>query len=153
VNWAGLGRNIIDGIVRGLRAAGSAVKDFLMNIAKGALDSVKRFFGIKSPSRVMADEVGRYLPLGIAQGIEKNASVVEDAMYDLAGDVTAKPVVNAMMTDSRSAGASGSVSSTTNLGGVNISINATDYANAKEIADAVSDIIFRQIKQKGTVFA
>lgn len=153
VNWAGLGRNIIDGIVRGLRAAGSAVKNFLMNIAKGALDSVKRFFGIKSPSRVMADEVGRYLPLGIAQGIEKNASAVQDAMYDLAGDVTAKPVVNAMVADSRNAATSGSVSSTTNLGGVNINISATDYANAKEIADAVSDIIFRQIKQKGAVFA
>lgn len=153
VNWAGLGRNIIDGIVNGLRSAGSAVKNFLMNIAKSALDSVKRFFGIKSPSRVMADEVGRYLPLGIAQGIEKNASVVEDAMYDLAGDVTAKPVVNAMVADSRNAATSGSVSSTTNLGGVNINISATDYANAKEIADAVSDIIFRQIKQKGAVFA
>ena len=153
VNWAGLGRNIIDGIVRGLRAAGSAVKNFLKNIAKGALDSVKRFFGIKSPSRVMADEVGRYLPLGIAQGIEKNASVVQDAMYDLAGDVTAKPVVNAMVTGSRSTSASGSSSSTTIYGGVPINIYASDYGNAKEVAQEVMRIIKSEMNSERMVFA
>lgn len=153
VNWAGLGRNIIDGIVRGLRAAGSAVKNFLMNIAKGALDSVKRFFGIKSPSRVMADEVGRYLPLGIAQGIEKNASAVQDAMYDLAGDVTAKPVVSAMVTGSRGASASGSAYSTTNYGGVTINVNASDYGNAKEVAHEVMRLIKDQMNSERMVFA
>jgi len=153
VNWAGLGRNIIDGIVRGLRAAGSAVKNFLMNIAKGALDSVKRFFGIKSPSRVMADEVGRYLPLGIAQGIEKNASAVQDAMYDLAGDVTAKPVVNAMVTGSRGASASGSAYSTTNYGGVTINVNASDYGNATEVAQEVMRLLKSQMNSERMVFA
>lgn len=153
VNWAGLGKNIINGIVSGLRAAGSAVKNFLMNIAKSALDSVKRFFGIKSPSRVMADEVGRYLPLGIAQGIEKNASAVQDAMYDLAGDVTAKPVVNAMVTGSRGASASGSAYSTTNYGGVTINVNASDYDNAKEVAQEVMRLIKDQMNSERMVFA
>ena len=156
VNWLGLGRNIIDGIVKGLRSAGSAVKNFLMDIAKGALDSVKRFFGIKSPSRVMADEVGQYLPLGIAKGIEKNASAVEDAMYDLAGDVTAKPVLNAMVSGSRRDLAyvsSGSSSSTTIYGGVPINIYASDYANAREVAQEVMHIIKSEMNSERMVFA
>lgn len=154
VNWLGLGRNIIDGIVKGLRSAGSAVKNFLMGIAKDALSAVKRFFGIASPSKVMAEQVGRYLPLGIAQGIEKNASVVENAMYDLAGDVTAQPVVNAMMTGYRKDSLqTASGSSTTNYGGVNINIDAHDYDNAKAVAKEVIDILKTQIRSEGMAFA
>ena len=101
----------------------------------------------------MADEVGRYLPLGIAQGIEKNASAVQDAMYDLAGDVTAKPVVNAMVTGSRGTSASGSAYSTTNYGGVTINVNASDYGNATEVAQEVMRLLKSQMNSERMVFA
>lgn len=155
VNWLGLGRNIIDGIVKGLRSAGSAVKNFLMGIAKDALGAVKRFFGISSPSRVMADEVGQYLPLGIAKGIEKNASAVEDAMYDLAGDVTAQPVLNAMVSGSRrdAAYVSSGSTSTTNYGGVNVNVYTSDYGSAKEVAKEVVNILTSEMISQKAVFA
>ena len=38
---------------------------------------------IKSPSRVMADEVGRYIPEGIAQGIDRGRGALDAAMGDL----------------------------------------------------------------------
>ena len=51
------------------------------------LTLIKKFFGIESPSKVMANEVGRYIPEGIALGIEQNADAVTDAMGDLQADV------------------------------------------------------------------
>lgn len=89
INWISLGRNIINGIVSGLRAAGGAVKEFLLGIARGALDAVKSFFGIHSPSKVMAQEVGKWIPLGIAKGIEDNAYALADSMNELSKEATA----------------------------------------------------------------
>lgn len=53
------------------------------NIAKSALDAIKSFFGIASPSKLMQFEIGPYIPQGLAIGIEQNAGYVTDAMDDL----------------------------------------------------------------------
>lgn len=82
-DWASLGKNIIDGIVSGLKAAGGAIGNMLMNLAKSAFDGVKKFFGIASPSKLMRDEIGKFIPQGIAVGIEANADSVYKAMDDL----------------------------------------------------------------------
>lgn len=82
-DWLSLGKSIIDGIVQGLLNFGSKIGETLGNLAKGAFNKVKSFFGINSPSRLMRDEIGRYIPEGIAVGIEANADSVTDAMNDL----------------------------------------------------------------------
>lgn len=70
------GKDIINGIVNGIKNSASAVIDTVKNIAAGALDAVKSFFGIKSPSRVMG-EVGVNIMKGLGIGIsdQKNAVV------------------------------------------------------------------------------
>lgn len=83
IDWSGVGRAVIDGIAAGLRAAGHIITDFLLGLANNALDSIKSFFGIKSPSRVMRDQVGKQIALGMAEGIERNAKYVMDAMTNL----------------------------------------------------------------------
>jgi phage-related protein len=84
IDWGSLGKSIIDGIVAGLSAAGGAVTEWLKGMAKGALEKVKSFLGIASPSKVFRDQVGKWIPLGIAEGIENNA----DALYDALGDMS-----------------------------------------------------------------
>ena len=64
---ADIGKNIISGIVSGLSPA--PVINKMKEIAKGALDAVKNFLGIKSPSRVMRDQVGKMIGSGMAEGI------------------------------------------------------------------------------------
>lgn len=63
------GKNWIEGLWNGIKDK----KDWLCNkirgLAKSAKDAIKDFFGIKSPSRVMRDEVGKFITLGIGQGI------------------------------------------------------------------------------------
>lgn len=80
IDWKGLGKNIIDGIVNGLKAAGQLLINFLKNLARKALDGVKKLLGIGSPSKVFADEVGRWIPAGIAVGIEGNEQQLDSAV-------------------------------------------------------------------------
>ena len=87
INWANVGHAIINGIVAGLKALGHLIKDFLLELASNALDSIKEFFGIKSPSRVMRDQVGKMIPAGMAIGIEMNADAVTDATKKMSAEV------------------------------------------------------------------
>lgn len=84
--WPNVGRAIINGIAKGIQAAGSTLITTILSMCQSALGAVKKFFGIASPSKVMANEVGRYIPEGIAVGIEKYSSSVTDAMDDLKTD-------------------------------------------------------------------
>lgn len=88
-DWIGLGKNVIDGIVSGLKSAASSVWQAIKDICKDALQSAKEFFGIASPSKLMRDEVGKWIPEGMAVGIENNIGSVSDAMQELSDEATA----------------------------------------------------------------
>ena len=87
-DWMALGKNIVDGIIKGISSMGSALITSILSMCSGAFSAVKKFFGISSPSKLMADEVGRYIPEGIAVGIEENSQVVNDAVKDMVMDAT-----------------------------------------------------------------
>lgn len=82
-DWNGLGTNIIQGIINGIGSMAGALWEAATNVAKSALNAIKSFFGIASPSKLMQFEIGPYIPQGLALGIEKNAGYVTDAMDDL----------------------------------------------------------------------
>lgn len=50
--------------------------------------AIKSFFGIESPSRVMADEVGKFMAQGIGVGFGKTIPSVIDAMQQKLAGVT-----------------------------------------------------------------
>lgn len=81
-----VGRSVIDGIIEGLKSAGNAVKDFLLGLITGAVDAVKSFFGISSPSKLMA-YFGRMTGLGFAYGIGSTQKDVLGAMTGLSSAV------------------------------------------------------------------
>lgn len=89
-DWNGLGTNIIQGIINGIGSMAGALWDAATKVAQSALDAIKSFFGIASPSRLMQLEIGPYIPQGLAIGIEKNAGYVTDAMDDLGLQSTAR---------------------------------------------------------------
>lgn len=86
IDWASVGSNVIEGIVSGLKSAGSQVWEYLKGVCEEVLTKVKEFFGIHSPSTVMRDQVGRWIPEGIAKGIVENARPITNAMHDLTND-------------------------------------------------------------------
>lgn len=71
---ADIGRNIISGIVSGLSP--QPIINKMKEIASGALNAVKSFLGIKSPSRVMRDQVGKMIGAGLADGIDASTKKV-----------------------------------------------------------------------------
>lgn len=67
-----VGSDIVHGIWSGISDASGWLMDQIAGFAGGIVDGIKGFFGIASPSKVMRDEVGRYLAEGVAVGWEKN---------------------------------------------------------------------------------
>ena len=71
-NWSEVGSNVINGIKNGISAGIGAIADAARSAASAALNAAKRFLGIASPSKVMRDQVGKYMALGIGEGFEDN---------------------------------------------------------------------------------
>lgn len=82
-DWLGLGGDIISGIADGLWNYAGKIAEAAKDAAKSALDAAKDFLGIKSPSRVFRDEVGKMVSLGMAEGIKSNMGSVSDAVEGL----------------------------------------------------------------------
>lgn len=70
IDWGSIGMNIVRGIAGGITSAAGALFDSLRNLASNALSSAKNALGIKSPSKVFRDEVGKYISMGIGEGVE-----------------------------------------------------------------------------------
>lgn len=90
-NWMkDIGANIVKGLWAGITGLGSwfagKVADFVKNTVP---QPIRKALGIHSPSRVMADEVGRFIPSGIAQGINENAEILTDTMTGLKDGIMA----------------------------------------------------------------
>lgn len=84
IDWKSLGKDIIDGIIQGLKNAGEALWKALKDLARDAWQLLKDQFKIGSPSKVFADEVGRWIPPGVALGIEDNMAPLNSAITGLA---------------------------------------------------------------------
>ena len=72
------GKDLIGGLVKGIESVVTAPLDAVKKVGSGILNGVKSFFGIHSPSTVMA-EVGGNLMQGLANGITNNTDGVSSA--------------------------------------------------------------------------
>lgn len=88
IDWASVGSNIISGVAGGITGAATELLDAAGNAAGNALDWMKKKLGIHSPSRVFRDEVGKFIPAGIAVGIEQEAYTMQDALDTAATGLT-----------------------------------------------------------------
>lgn len=79
-----IGHNMMAGFANGISEMASSVWDTAKSIAKGAVDIIQSALNIHSPSRVMKNEVGVYIPQGMALGMLKDMNYVERAGNKLA---------------------------------------------------------------------
>lgn len=78
-NWlVQTGRDLISGLVNGIRGAADSVRRAIGGVVTGAIDWAKSLLGINSPSKVFA-EIGEYTSQGYAQGIRADYGVVRSA--------------------------------------------------------------------------
>lgn len=82
-DWLSIGADIIKGVANGIINGIGSIVTAAKDAANSAFKAAKKALGIESPSKVMRDGVGRWIPAGIAVGIEKNTSMVSSAMDEL----------------------------------------------------------------------
>jgi phage-related protein len=85
VDTTWIGQNVVYGLAEGIDEAsmGYRLSSSLGNLANRLVNKLSNLFGIHSPSTVMRDEIGYFLPLGIAEGIDDGAYAVENSIQDL----------------------------------------------------------------------
>ena len=64
-----VGNQMVRGLFEGIRNAGNWLYNKLRGWVSDVLGWVRRLFGIHSPSKVFADEVGKFIPPGITVGV------------------------------------------------------------------------------------
>lgn len=117
-----IGKQLLLGLADGISGAVGAVVKKAKEAAKKVVDSVKNFFGIKSPSRVFAG-IGAQNMAGLAVGIEDNVKPITKAM-DEVGRLTTKSFESELAFNASTAG----------MNSLNASLNSglrTDQANAQ----------------------
>lgn len=71
-----VGKNLVSGIWEGIKNAKDWLLGKIKNWGNGILNGIKSFFGIHSPSKLFADEIGENLGLGIGVGFDNSLSDV-----------------------------------------------------------------------------
>ena len=134
-----LGLNIVKGIFNGIKNAGAWLYDKLRGWVDGVVGWIKDFFGIHSPSKVFADEVGKFIPPGITLGVEQ---AMPRAMRDMGEELSA---LSALPMPGGG--------TTTNLGGVNIVVYGAQGQDVSELADIVMARMQHGVERREAVFA
>lgn len=77
-NMLDVGKDLVRGLWDGIKDMGSWIAKKIKGFSGDVLSGIKDFFDIHSPSRVMADVVGKNLALGIGEGFTDNIGAVND---------------------------------------------------------------------------
>jgi phage-related protein len=77
-DFVGLGRNLFQGLINGVNSVAGNLLETVLRPIRNAVNGVKGFLGIKSPSRLMFG-IGQNTGLGMVNGLESTASAIDKA--------------------------------------------------------------------------
>src|SRR5690625_93616 len=115
-SYRALGIDAISGLQRGLNAGRNSVLNTARNIANSVTSTIKSALRIQSPSRVLM-EIGKWTSIGLAEGIEDYAYLV-----DKASDMLAESAIP-------------------DVGNIDMSYVTPDGVSARSLAGAVSGTV------------
>ena len=137
ITW---GKDLIQGFVNGIKSMVQKVVDAVKNIGQ----KIKNFLHFSRPDEGPLRNYEKWMPdfvSGLAQGIRDNAYLLEDAVSDMAARARIS------MT------ATGAGSTTTNVGGVRISVYGAPGQDVTALADIVMRRMQSAVNRKEAVFA
>ena len=109
----GVGGHMMSGLALGIdNGAGTAILA-AQRVAQQVTKTMQDALAIKSPSRVMRDKVGRFIPEGVAVGIDKYAGKAYNAIGNLSSGLL-KPIVPEFAAGAYDIGSIGSFGNITN---------------------------------------
>lgn len=133
-----VGSQLVHGLFDGIANAASWLYDKLRGWVSNVLDWVKGLFGIHSPSKVFADEIGKFIPPGITLGVEQ---AMPRAMRDMSEELSA---LSALPMGG---------GTTTNMGGVVLNVYGAEGQDVNALADAVMYRLQHAVERREAVFA
>jgi hypothetical protein len=102
----GKGRDLVRGLFEGVKGMGGWLRSQLIGFAKNMIPGpIAKALGINSPSRVMRDQIGRWIPAGIVEGVEDGAGAVDSTMRNLVSVPTGGQATAANVAASTASGA------------------------------------------------
>lgn len=134
-----VGQQLVEGLWNGIKNAGQWLYDKLSGWVSDILGWIKGFFGIRSPSKVFADEVGEFIPPGITLGVKQ---AMPRAMRDMGKELSALATLPLP-----------SGGTTTNMGGVVINVYGAEGQDVNALADVVMYRLQSAVERKEAVFA
>ena len=90
----GIGKNIMQGLINGVESMRQKLYDTFGGIVSGAVSWLKNLLGIASPSKLMAETIGRPMGQGIAAGILSTVGDVGGALSSTTGAATMSTINN-----------------------------------------------------------
>jgi hypothetical protein len=75
-----IGKNIMLGLINGVNSMNNQVKNSIVGAMEGAVNNVKSFLGIKSPSRLFKDEIAINIMLGLINGVNSMNNQVKNSI-------------------------------------------------------------------------
>lgn len=135
-----VGNQMVRGLFEGIRNAGNWLYNKLRGWVSNVLGWVKRLFGIHSPSKVFADEIGKFIPPGITVGVKE---AMPRALRDMGQELGALSNIPIP----------GSVSNTTHMGGVSITVYGAQGQDVNALADVIMYKMQSAVESREAVFA
>ncbi|MFB6816270.1 phage tail tape measure protein [Streptomyces sp. NPDC056347] len=87
------GKDLVIGLWNGIVGMGGWLKDKLFSWAKSAIPGpIAKALGINSPSRLMRDEIGRWIPPGVVEGIDAEQSTLDARIQSMVAVPRIDPV-------------------------------------------------------------
>lgn len=133
-----VGSQLVHGLFAGISNAASWLYDKLRGWVSDVLGWVKGLFGIHSPSKVFANEIGKFIPPGITLGVEQ---AMPRAMRDMGAELSA---LSALPMGG---------GTTTNMGGVVLNVYGAEGQDVNALADAVMYRLQHAVERREAVFA
>ena len=118
-----VGKYLIEGLWNGISGMANWVADKIKGFAGNIVNNMKDALGIHSPSTVMRDLVGRYIPQGVAVGIEADTDTALKAIDEMNNEIERK-MTNAVYTEMGKINTNATVKANNSLFNV-INVNST----------------------------
>ena len=157
-DWGEIGRQLLEGLLKGFSNAGNIIWDAIKSVGNSMIDGIKNFFGIHSPSKVFA-ALGKYLPQGFAEGINKESKSAIKSVQKLNNAILDNFSLNNMYSKMKNAVAlqtskiATSLSTTANVNrslNANITVESSDiYMDSTKVGRAVTPTISKTLRGAG----
>lgn len=150
-DWGEVGRNIVDGLLGGLKKAWESLKKWFTDAWDSLVGGVKDFLGIHSPSRVFAG-IGKNMALGVGEGWEDEFGGIQGDIDKSLSFDDASVGINASIRKV-GAGSAGSAFGGTSIGNITINIDGAKYSDEQSLAEAIAYEIQNMTERRAAVYA